>query len=89
MAPRHDTGSGSGGFPAAPALGAQIDRLGRPAINTVLNHGFDGSASSAGAAKDAYNADGSPGGWLQYVPRVREEPRDRRRARHGAEVCER
>ena len=26
-----------GGFPAAPALGAQIERMGRPAINTALN----------------------------------------------------
>lgn len=57
-------GSGSGSsFPKAPALGLQIDRLGRPAINTVLTHGFDGSAATAGPAKDAYNQDGSPGGW--------------------------
>ncbi|HEY6032854.1 MAG TPA: hypothetical protein VIV58_01305 [Kofleriaceae bacterium] len=62
-----DAGSGNN-FPAAPALGVQIDRLGRPAINTVLTHGFDGSASSAGSAKDAYNADGAPGGRQQYVP---------------------
>lgn len=47
-------------FPAAPSLGAQMDRLGRPAINTVLNHGFD---NVGGPAKDAYNQDGSPGGW--------------------------
>ena len=26
--------------PAAPTLGTQIDRLGRPAINTALNHAF-------------------------------------------------
>jgi len=61
------SGSGSdagGGFPAAPTLGVQIDRLGRPAINTVLNHGFDPTAA-AGSAKDAYNQDGSPGGWQQ------------------------
>ena len=57
-------GGGSGsGFPAAPAIGLQIDRLGRPAINTALNHGFDGTAA-AGSAKDAYNQDGSPGGWV-------------------------
>jgi hypothetical protein len=60
----NDGGSGSGdsngNFPAAPSLGAQMDRLGRPAINTVLNHGFD---TAGGAAKDAYNQDGSPGGW--------------------------
>jgi hypothetical protein len=61
----NDGGAGSGdtsaNFPAAPALGAQMDRLGRPAINTVLNHGFD---TGGGAAKDAYNQDGSPGGWM-------------------------
>jgi len=60
----NDAGGGSGdsttGFPAAPSLGAQMDRLGRPAINTVLNHGFD---ATGGASKDAYNQDGSPGGW--------------------------
>ena len=59
-----DGGNGSGdsstNFPAAPSLGAQMDRLGRPAINTVLNHGFD---TGGGASKDAYNKDGSPGGW--------------------------
>jgi hypothetical protein len=61
-------GGGSGsGFPAAPALGAQIDRMARPAINTALNHGFDPTAA-AGTAKDAYNQDGSPSGWTQYVP---------------------
>jgi hypothetical protein len=37
-----------------------MDRLGRPAINTALNHGFD---PAGGPAKDAYNQDGSPGGW--------------------------
>jgi len=62
-----DAGSGNN-FPAAPALGAQIDRMARPAINTVLNHGFDTNAATAGAAKDAYNQDGSPGGWMQYAP---------------------
>jgi hypothetical protein len=60
----NDAGGGSGdsttNFPAAPSLGAQMDRLGRPAINTVLNHGFD---TAGGASKDAYNQDGSPGGW--------------------------
>ncbi|MEP6863853.1 MAG: hypothetical protein ABJE66_24715 [Deltaproteobacteria bacterium] len=65
---RGSDGGGSGsGFPAAPALGAQIDRMARPAINTALNHGFDKTAA-AGTAKDAYNADGSPGGWTMYVP---------------------
>lgn len=62
---RPDTGSGSDSFPAAPTLGAQIDRMGRPAVNTLLNHGFDPSAASAGSAKDAYNADTAYGsGWV-------------------------
>ncbi|HEY1810779.1 MAG TPA: hypothetical protein VGG74_00395 [Kofleriaceae bacterium] len=65
IGPMKDSG---GGIPAAPALGTQIDRMGRPAINTALNHAFDPVASSAGTAKDAYNADGSPGGWTQYAP---------------------
>jgi hypothetical protein len=58
----------SGGIPAAPALGTQIDRMGRPAINTALNHAFDPNSATAGTGKDAYNADGSPGGWTQYAP---------------------
>jgi hypothetical protein len=49
-------------IPAAPTLGAQIDRMGRPAINTALNHAFDPNAG-AGAAKDAYNQDEAMGNW--------------------------
>jgi hypothetical protein len=62
---RPDTGSGgSDSFPAAPTLGTQIDRVGRPAINTLLNHGFDPTAD-AGSAKEKYNADtGSGSGWV-------------------------
>jgi hypothetical protein len=63
---RPDTG-GSGGFPAAPTLGTQIDRMGRPTINTLLNHGFD-PAPAAQTAKDAYNANSMPATWVQYVP---------------------
>jgi len=50
-------------FPAAPAIGAQLDRMGRPAINTALNHAFDVNASAKGSAKDAYNADAAAGTW--------------------------
>jgi hypothetical protein len=50
--------------PAAPALGVQIDRMGRPAVNTALNHTFDADATAAGFAKDAYNQNGSPGSWV-------------------------
>ena len=48
----------SGPTPLPPTLlGTQIDRMGRAAINTALNHAFDPDAGSAGAAKNAYNAD--------------------------------
>jgi hypothetical protein len=54
--------------PNPPTLGAQIDRMGRPAINTTLNHTFDPTCvntSSSGpcAPKDAYNADNNPANW--------------------------
>ncbi|MCE9578873.1 MAG: DUF4331 family protein [Deltaproteobacteria bacterium] len=49
--------------PAAPTLGTQVDRLGRPAINTALNHTFDPDAARKQAAKDAYNAAANPATW--------------------------
>jgi hypothetical protein len=49
---------GGGGFPAPPALGAQIERMGRPAINTALNKVFEGDDAVKGAAKDAWNEAG-------------------------------
>ena len=55
-----DTGTKN---PAPPTLGAQIDRLGRPAINTALNHTFDPNSTTAGAAKNAYNADSNQATW--------------------------
>jgi hypothetical protein len=55
--------------PPVPTLGAQIDRLGRPAINTALNHTFDTNDATKGAAKDAYNADKAQAGWsATYAP---------------------
>ncbi len=50
-------------FPAAPTLGAQIDRMGRPAVNTALNHGFDPTQAGKDA-KDAYNAMSDKAAWL-------------------------
>lgn len=41
-------------IPAAPALGMQIDRMGRPAVNTALN-AVANDAVLATAKKDAYN----------------------------------
>lgn len=46
-----------------PDLGAQIDRMGRPAINTALNNPFNGDATARNAAKDAYNADTTASTW--------------------------
>ena len=46
---------GNNNFPPAPALGAQIDRIGRPAINTALNAVFEPDAAKKAAQKDAYN----------------------------------
>ena len=36
--------------PAVPTLGAQLDRMGRPAVNTALNHGFDPSAAAGNSS---------------------------------------
>ncbi len=41
--------------PAVPTLGAMIDRMGRPAINTALNNTFAADTTAAGTAKDNYN----------------------------------
>jgi len=53
--------------PAAPTIGTtQIDRMGRPAINTALNKAFNDTTptSTAGdAAKDAYNANSDRSTW--------------------------
>ena len=62
-----DTSTGdtsTGGNPPPPAIGTmQIDRMGRPAINTALNHTFDTNATTKNTAKDAYNADSTIAGW--------------------------
>ncbi|MEC7519205.1 MAG: hypothetical protein VYE22_05030 [Myxococcota bacterium] len=39
-----------------PALGAQIDRTGRPAISTALVETFNGDSAAKDEAKDRYNA---------------------------------
>ena len=57
-----DSGSDAGN-PSPPALLTQVDRMGRPAINTALNHVFDTNTTSQGNAKDAYNADTNAASW--------------------------
>jgi len=46
---------GGGGFPNPPGLGAQIDRMGRPRINKVLNAPLEADETKKTAQKDAYN----------------------------------
>jgi hypothetical protein len=56
--------------PAAPVLtGMQIDRMGRPGVNTALTNPFGfyksgGNAQTSDMTKAAYNADNNPTGWL-------------------------
>jgi hypothetical protein len=60
-----DTGTVDTGAtqPALPTLGAQIDRMGRPAINTALNHTFDPNATTANTAKDDWNKNADVASW--------------------------
>ncbi|MCA9634213.1 MAG: DUF4331 family protein [Myxococcales bacterium] len=50
------TGGTGGNFPAAPTLGAQIDRMGRPAVNTALISPLEADTTAKGMAKDGFNA---------------------------------
>jgi hypothetical protein len=50
--------------PAAPTVGAQIDRMGRPAVNTVLNNGFNPDQTTAQPAKTAYNQNADVASWF-------------------------
>jgi hypothetical protein len=49
-------------FPAAPTLGTQVDRMGRPAVNTALNAVLDTDPLKT-AKKDRYNAASNPATW--------------------------
>jgi hypothetical protein len=57
------SGGGGGQLPNVPTLGMQIDRKGRPAVNTALNNTFTDDATR-GAAEDAWNANSNPANWL-------------------------
>ena len=54
---------GNNNFPPAPTLGAQIDRIGRPAVNTALNAVFEPDAAKKAAQKDAYNQASNADAW--------------------------
>lgn len=66
-----DAAKDSGTSTPPPVLGVQIDRIGRPAVNTAVNHTFDPSAMSAGMAKDAYNANADITMWKNAAPEIR------------------
>lgn len=60
-----DTGTQDTGptKPNPPGLGAQIDRMGRPGINTAVNKTFADPTTVRGPAQNAYNANGTRSGW--------------------------
>src|SRR5687767_5753278 len=56
--------------PQPPTIGAQIDRMGRPAVNTAVNKTFAGGAARD-PARDTYNADKDNAGWAaKYTAEV-------------------
>jgi len=57
--------------PPAPILGTQVDRMGRPAINTAANNPFNFDPTTRTAAKDGYNANKDPSTWVtQYKAEI-------------------
>lgn len=75
-----DGGVGDGGLDAMPAtprgannpptLGAQIDRMGRPAVSTATIATFTADATTKGARKDAYNQ-AAIATWATFIPDMR------------------
>lgn len=58
---------GSSAVPDMPKLGKQVERMGRPAINTALNNTFNTNPEQTDQAKDGYNANGDRSTWnTQY-----------------------
>jgi hypothetical protein len=58
-----DGGSGGVADPSAPTLGAQIDRKGRPAVNTALNDTLGKSEADKNIAHDAWNGEADTSKW--------------------------
>jgi hypothetical protein len=67
----HDGGNPDAAkFPAPPALGAQIDRMGRPLITTALIGTFAAAGAGKTALKDAYNHAGDAAAWIGTTVRA-------------------
>lgn len=64
-----DGGGGPLGPDAQPALGAQIDRAGRPAISTALVATFASTLQDRNEARDRYNQ-AAPATWTSFEPEV-------------------
>jgi len=64
-------GSGGGGTagPMVPELGDQIDRMGRPAINTALNNAFESDPAVKDEAKDVWNQTAEEQ-WEAFIPEI-------------------
>lgn len=58
-------GCGSSTVPAPPALGVQIDRMGRAGVNTALTAPFEADSTKANQVKDNYNA-AAQSQWASY-----------------------
>ncbi len=67
--PQPDAGGDDG--PPMPMLGAQLDRMGRPAVSTALIATFSGDMMAKGETKNAYNQNGDPSTWVaEFTPAI-------------------
>ncbi len=51
-------------FPAAPVLGDEIDRMGRPGVNTAMTDPFDPDMNKQAMTKEMYNQGNDPSMWV-------------------------
>lgn len=56
--------------PPPPALLQQVDRAGRPFINTAVNDAFEPDASTRKAAEDEYNGNADAAAWSGYATQI-------------------
>jgi hypothetical protein len=68
LAPSDMPATDAGGDPAPPGIGAQLDRVGRPLISTLLVNPFEQALTGAGAdtkprMQDGYNGSVNPANW--------------------------